>query len=309
MPTYNGERFLPAALHSLVDQQEPGIEYLVIDDGSGDSTMEIIKLFKTKIPLKIISTKRTGNWVQNTNLALTKAKGNYVCFFHQDDIWLPDRIKIIKKLIHQHPDVGFFLSPTLFIGSDNQELGTWRCPLPSGSSPIAKHTLLERLMVQNFIGIPSPIFRKRTALEVKGLNEKLWYTADWDFWLKLSRTTPAIYHDKPLTGFRIHPQSQTVSGSRNQDDFRDQLEQVLNKHWPEIIKAGTKEKGLRKIAEFSINVNTFLATRLHGERNTFRTIAYQGLRLGPMGIARYLSYSRLRERVTSRIRAGFLKKP
>ena len=63
-----------------------------------------------------------------------------------------------------------------------------------------------------------------------GLEEGLWYTADWDFWLKLATPGPTIYHPRPLAAFRIHPRALTMQGSSQLDDFQRQLEVVLDRH-------------------------------------------------------------------------------
>ena len=86
------------------------------------------------------------------------------------------------------------------------------------------------MLVQNFISMPAPLFSREAALRVGGLDEDLWYTADWDFWLKLAAVGKTIYVPRALSAFRIHPHSQTVERSTQTDDFRRQLAIVLEKH-------------------------------------------------------------------------------
>lgn len=88
IPTYNGSKYLAAALNSVVVQEESGLECVVIDDGSTDDTLAIVESYQDKLNIKLITKGRQGNWVANTNHALTEATGKYACFLHQDDLWL-----------------------------------------------------------------------------------------------------------------------------------------------------------------------------------------------------------------------------
>ena len=130
-PTYNGERYLASALKSIIAQEDPNIECIIVDDGSTDATLSILNDYKNKLPLKLIQRERVGNWVTNTNYALSVASGEYVCFLHQDDLWLRGRLETMKNLIEQFPKTNIFLHPSYFIDDKGKRLGIWRCPLPN----------------------------------------------------------------------------------------------------------------------------------------------------------------------------------
>ncbi|MEM7592684.1 MAG: glycosyltransferase family 2 protein, partial [Cyanobacteria bacterium P01_A01_bin.83] len=92
IPTYNGSKYLAAALNSIVVQQEQDLECVVIDDGSTDNTLEIVEQYQQKLKIKLITKARQGNWVASTNQALKVANGVHACFLHQDDLWLEGRL-------------------------------------------------------------------------------------------------------------------------------------------------------------------------------------------------------------------------
>ncbi|MCX6082852.1 MAG: glycosyltransferase [Chloroflexi bacterium] len=303
LPTYNGEEFLISALHSIQIQDDDCIECIVVDDGSTDSTLLILENYKSRFPVKILNRERQGNWVANTNYALSFASGEYICFLHQDDIWYRDRLKIMKRLCDQFPDVVLLLHPSDFIGVDNINYGPWRCPLPIIPEIINSDLMIEKLLIQNFISIPAPIFKRRIVLEVGGLDENLWYTADWDLWLKMAGCGGTLYYPKPLSGFRIHPNSQTILRSSYLQLFREQLEYVKNKYLHLWDVSQPLKSQINKIASFSIEVNVALAGLIHGEKVRYFWLLKSFLLLGPLGQYRYLRDSRIWERVTARLRA------
>ena len=306
IPTYNGERYLPRTLDSIADQMDTNIECIVIDDGSIDSTLSLLDSYQRILPIRILNRERQGNWVANTNYALSFARGEYICFLHQDDIWLENRLTSMKMLIKQFPEVGFLLHASIFVDHQDKKLGQWRCPLPAYPEVTSSNLMVEKLLVQNFISIPAPIFKREIALRVKGLDETLWYTADWDFWLKLAACSNVIYYPHSLSGFRVHPSSQTVVRSSYLDDFRSQLEGVVQKNVAHLNAPGSFKKRLKKVADFSIEVNIALAGLYHGQRIKLGRLFLAFLMLGPSGWFQYFKDSRIWDRISARIRAGLI---
>jgi glycosyltransferase involved in cell wall biosynthesis len=304
IPTYNGAEYLPFALDSIIEQSDNAIECIAVDDCSTDATLSILNAYKSRHPLQIIKREKQGNWVANTNFALSLAKGQYVCFLHQDDLWFKDRLRVMRQVINQFPGVDFFLHASNFINVDGDNLGLWQCPLPSFPEVIKSEIMLERLLIQNFISIPAPIFRLNTALRVGGLDETAWYTADWDFWLKIAACSDTLYYPKPLSAFRIHPNSQTIVRSSYLIDFRGQLERVATKHLALWEAPEYKKKEVRKIADFSIQMNSALAGALHGTKPSLVKLLTAFLSLGPSGWHRYFRDSRILERMSARLKAG-----
>lgn len=303
IPTYNGEKYLTATFDSILAQSESDIEYIVVDDGSTDATLEIIKAYQQKIPLTLLQRQRQGNWVANTNHALSLAAGEYVCFLHQDDRWHPGRLKTIKKLVEQNPQIGLFLHDSDFINDKGQRLGKWSCPLPPHPTIVTPQMLIERLLIQNFISIPAPIFKRKTALNVGGLDETLWYTADWDLWLKIAKEGTTLYLPETLSDFRVHLHSQTIARSSYLHEFKKQLEDVLQKHFSVWNAPQKTKERVYKAAIFSIEVNTALAGTIHHQPINFFKLLASFLRLGPLQWQCYLVNSRIWERSTARIKA------
>jgi len=308
MPTYNGEAYLLSTLESVAIQCADDLECIVVDSGSTDGTLSILESYKSKLPIKILYPKELNNWVSKTNYALKYAEGEYVCFLHQDDLWLKDRLSIMRKITKQFPQVGFILHSSRYIDNDNNFLGLWQCPLPAYPKIVDSSLMVEKLLVQNFISIPAPIFKREIILDVGGMNEALWYTADWDLWLKIASNSDTVYYPKPLSGFRIHPQSMTMMRSANIQDFREQLETVIKKYL-EHLEANKRTKNrISAIANFSKEVNIALAGTMHGNRFLLFGLVISFLMLGPSGWYRYIYDSRIVERISARVKGRLISR-
>jgi hypothetical protein len=299
MPVYNGENFISAALESVRAEGTDGLEVVVVDDGSTDRTLEVVRCFARHIPLRLIKPGRMGNWVAASNLGLREAKGEWVCFLHQDDLWLPGRYARLGR------ETGIvqgalIVHDAMFVDPDGRRLGPWTCPLSQAVVP--SDEFLEHLLVQNFIAMPSPLFRRTAALDTGGMDEALWFTADWDLWLRLGALGPVSFVAETLSAFRIHPGSQTVSRARLQGECEQQLTTVLQRHLARWRVIGRRRARVERVAMASVAVNSALSSMARGETYRRGALFLQLLRLGPLGWRRYLRDSRIFQRIGSRLK-------
>jgi GT2 family glycosyltransferase len=301
MPTYNGEATLGDALESIARQADPGVEVIAVDDGSSDGTLKLLDAYTPRLRLRLEIRPHIGNWVANTNRGVQLAGGEFVCFLHQDDVWLPGRLESLRSAIHDNGAVRLWLHACWFIGQDGSRLGMWTCPLPDRRAGLAPAEVLGRLLVQNWVGIPTPLFRRADALAVGGLDESLWFTADWDLWLKLAALGPTRYLPRPLAAFRIHSVSQTARGGPN--ELLKQYRAVQERHFPHWQVAPSLRRLVRGVADLATDVNGALAARFHGGRVCWGKLLARLAHLGPEGWVRFWRDSRLRERVAARLRA------
>jgi glycosyltransferase involved in cell wall biosynthesis len=298
IPSHNGEQWLAAALQSVVDQRDPGIEVVVIDGSMSDASLEIVDSFSDKLLIRAQRRPDLRSWTAKTNFGVEQARADRICILHQDDLWLPTRCAEIRKWLLAQPDGVMHLHPCYIIDRTGRQLGLWRCPLPAGDSPVPARILIERLLVQNFIGIPAPTIRRDAYLSVGGLDNTLWYTADWDLYLKLASLGRTYYHSTPLACFRVHKSSLTVSGSGDSVDFRNQHQVIVDRHADKISPDSRAE--ILAVVTASIDVNTALAALMAGQLS--KAVA-SILMLGPRGICQYFYYSRIVDRVFPRLRA------
>ncbi len=299
IPAYNGERWIATALDSLAAQMVAGIEVLLIDGGPTSAAVDIARSYCNTLRLRVFERPDLNSWLTKTNFAVHVAEASHICWLGVDDVWLPERAKSVRGWLDAAPDVSLHLAASVFIDNQGKFLGRWRCPLPPNE--LLPSTLVtKRLLIQNFVAAAAPVFRRDAWLRCGGLDEQLWYSGDWDIWLKLARAGPVLYHDAPTIGFRVHRDALTITGSQDASDFERQMQAVLDRH---IGQVADETSDIEEVARASILVNLALAGAASRHWALLPRAAWALLRLGPWGIRRYFRDSRVWERTLPRVRA------
>ena len=300
MPIHDGAEWIGATLDTVAAEPVAGVEFIVIDSSPDDVTAAIVESYAERLPLQLLRRPDLAPWQTKTDLGVELASAESVCVLHQDDLWLPGRIEAVRRWIAQAPEAALHLAPSVYVDRRGERMGPWQCPLPA-EALLDRDLLLERLLVQNFVSVPAPVIRRSAWLDCGGMNQALWYTADWDIWLKLASATPVIYHNEFTTAFRIHGSSLTMTGSREPREFRAQMETVLDRYLGELPMS--RRNAIERVARASIDINVMLAAASGGNVRALASATGNVLSLGPAGIGRYFRDSRLRERTVSRLRA------
>lgn len=177
IPCYNSERWLREAIDSALAQNYPSVEVIVIDDGSKDSSLEIIKSYGEKVVWDT-GPNRGGNHARNRGFALSR--GNFIQYLDADDYLLPQKIeRQVAFLEKTEADVVY---------------GDWRhkCHLPNGESFLEEirvsgeqSDILESLLADWWISPASLLMRRSAVDKVGGWNEALRAGQDRDFFLSL----------------------------------------------------------------------------------------------------------------------------
>jgi hypothetical protein len=299
IPSHLGERWIATSLMSVAAQTIGGIHVLVIDSSPTSSSRDIAQSFSDRLCIRVLERRDLISWQAKSNFGVEIAESTHISWLGVDDAWLPGRATATKSWIVAAPQAPLHFAPSMIIDERGRKLGFLKCPLPAESA-LAPSFVTARLLVQNFIAAPAPVFRKDAWLGCGGLDENLWYSADWDIWLKLAACAPTYYHNEVTIAFRIHAGSLTATGSRNAKDFTTQMTTVLERHLPFLR---SDSKGVERIARASIAANAALASAFAGDHTGLLRAAIRVLLLGPRYFFRYLRDSRIVERVVPRLRA------
>lgn len=209
---YNAERFLARQLDSVACQSWPDVEQIVIDGGSTDRTLHIVRGGAERNPNLRWSSGPDMGISDAMNKGLSQATGDVVAFLHADDFY-PDRdiLAQVAKAFNDQHEAAWVTGALRHVDNSGIEVRT----LP------VRHWSYARLVRGNIIYHPAT-FVKRTVLEeVGGFDTSLQFAMDYDLWLRLGARTPPFLVPRVLACFRIHEGSLSVR--RVDDAFREEF--------------------------------------------------------------------------------------
>ena len=199
--TYNRPRYLEDTLRSVMDQDYANLEVIVVDDGTeGDDNRCVCSKWPQVRYYKI---KNTGSPIVPRNWGFKQSQGVYVAFLDDDDLWLPNKIKLQVEILNRHPDFGLVHGCCRVIDSDGQETGeiAGRLKMPEN-----KHGEVFDRMVGNFtVMMPTPLIRRCLIEKIGGFNDTIPAAGeDMEFFCHLAYYTKFYYVDEPLALYRVH---------------------------------------------------------------------------------------------------------
>jgi glycosyltransferase involved in cell wall biosynthesis len=231
MPAYNHERYVVAALDSVLTQTFANVEIIVIDDGSTDATGRLLDEYATRCRTHALTVVHQANAGAHEaiNHGLALARGETIALMNSDDLYAPTRLeRLLREMDHRQ--AAFAFSDTRFIDDDGREVDPqdpYVKALRRGIDEATKAPHVLHVLVINNIAISTGNFVfHRKLLERIGGFSAMRVCHDWDFLLAASHETPLAFVDEPLYRYRLHG-TNTFSGSRVQAAF--ELEQVLTR--------------------------------------------------------------------------------
>lgn len=298
MPVHCGGRDLPASLESIAAERPDGVEILIYDSSPDGTCTDIVRRYVDILDIQYVHMPELGGWPDKTNLAVANASAPFVAMLHQDDIWLPGHLTTVRHSIASRPEAVMHVAPSRLVDAGGTDIGKWSLPLAPSVWPGSDFGRC--LIVQNFVAVPAPVIMREAWLATGNMDPTLWYTADWDLYLKLAKLGPIAVTDRATVAFRLHSGSLTMKGSRNAADLRQQFEIVLCRHGDAF--GLDLDRRLRARARASAAINCALAAAAAGSTKALAMVMARLLALGPFDACRYLHESRLYERLLPRIR-------
>jgi glycosyltransferase involved in cell wall biosynthesis len=198
-PTYNRADLLPETIESILSQDYPNLEYIVLDDGSKDHTGEVLQKYGNRLLWK--SHPNMGE-VRTVNAGFQMATGDIIGVVNSDDPLLPGAIRIIVEYLQNNPNVLVAYPDWNYIDQNS---------IPYRSMHRPEYDYVG--MVSSHLCYPGPgsFFRKEgISLTGGGRDPSYRYVSDFDFWLRLGLFGPFIHVPLTLATFRVHSGSTSV---------------------------------------------------------------------------------------------------
>ena len=218
-PSFNQGRFIRATIESVLEQDYPRIEYLVIDGGSTDETVSILKEYSGR--LRWVSERDRGQ-AHAINKGWRQASGSLVAYLNSDDVYLPGAVAQAVAALDAHPEAAAVYGEGYHV--DERGAILERYPTEPFNA--------DRLRETCFICQPT-VFMRRDAVERVGyLDESLRYCMDYDLWIRLVRAGKVLSHvSRYLASTRLHADAKTLD---QRGQAHAEILQVIYRHFGRV---------------------------------------------------------------------------
>lgn len=200
-PSLNQGRFIEETVRSVLGQDYPRVEYLVVDGGSTDGTLDVLR--RLDGDLRWISEPDRGQ-AAAINKGFRLASGEILGWLNSDDTYEAGAVSTAVEHLRRHPDDAMVYGDATHVDEEDKEIGPCAYVGPFD---------LDRLVHESdYIVQPAAFFRRSAFEAVGGLDESLHWAMDYDLWLKLARRFPIAYLPRKLARYRQTGQNKTALG-------------------------------------------------------------------------------------------------
>jgi Glycosyl transferase family 2 len=192
-PSYQQAPFLKATLDSVLDQQYPQLEYIVMDGGSTDGSAGIIESYAPR--LHYWQSQRDGGHSAALIDGFSRCSGDIMAWLNSDDLFLPGTLAYVVDYFNKNPQVDAVYGHRVLINEAGHEVGRWYLPPHDGTM----------LLWADYIPQETWFWRRRSYEKCGGIDASMRFAMDWDLLLKMQRAG-AVFHRLPefLGAFRVH---------------------------------------------------------------------------------------------------------
>ncbi|WP_082927380.1 glycosyltransferase family 2 protein [Paenibacillus oryzisoli] len=200
-PSYNQGVFLKRTLDSILDQKIEGLELIVFDGGSKDSSVAVLQSYGEL--LSYVSQKDEGQ-SDAVNKGLTQAKGEIIGWLNSDDVYYPGSLNKVIEIFDNNPDIDVIYGKADHIDENDNYMEDY----------YTEKWDYEKLKEICYICQPAVFFRKSVVDKYGILNKDLRYCMDYEFWLRIGREKPFYFLEQKLAGSRLYSDNKTLGSRR-----------------------------------------------------------------------------------------------
>ena len=217
-PSYNQGEFIRRTIESVLTQGCEDLEYIVMDGGSSDNTVEILQEYGRAFYWE---SKKDKGQADAVNQGIRKAKGDIIGWLNSDDIYYPGAFDAVMDYFTQNPDVNIVYGNAYHIDSGDNVIEEY----------YTEDFDFERLKDICYICQPSLFFRRSIVDRYGYLDDRLQYCMDYDYWLRLAKHEKFARIDNFIAGSRLYDANKTL-GSRVK--VHDEIAETLKRHFGKV---------------------------------------------------------------------------
>ena len=222
-PSFNQGKFLEETIQSVLGQGYPDLEYIIIDGGSSDNSVEIIRKYQESLAYWV--SEPDGGQTQAINKGLKRATGEIIAYLNSDDFYLPGSLQKVADFFSANPDVGLVYGDCNIIDEE-------------GTVVLRKRELQFDYTMGCMIGFgvlipqPSAFIKRETFQKVGYFNEEFQNAMDAEYWFRVARAAKIRHIPASLSSFRIHGDSKTTSLKKGANPrFRQEIQRLVEKSY------------------------------------------------------------------------------
>ena len=219
-PSFNQAQYLEKTIQSVLEQDYPNLEYLVVDGGSTDGSLDVIKKYADRLAWWV-SEPDCGQ-TEAINKGFQHANGKIYAWLNSDDTYQPGAIREAVEFLQRNPQVVLVYGDAHYIDENGTVIGDFP----------AAQTDLRRLR-RGYVHIPqqASFFTAAGWEAVAPLDQSFYFAMDYDLWVRLAQVGPIIYYPRLWANFRLHQDAKTIAADE--------------RCWPEMLRVHYRDGGSR----------------------------------------------------------------
>jgi glycosyltransferase involved in cell wall biosynthesis len=199
-PSYNQGQFIEETIRSVLLQGYPDLEYIIIDGGSTDGSVDIIRKYEPWLAYWVSEPDK--GQADAINKGWRVATGEIIAYLNSDDIYYPEAIRIAVEFMIQYPEVGMIYGDCNFVDEDGQILLEDRLPEFNVSD-----FLLRRFIIRQ----PAVFLRRKVVESIGMLDPNLNYCMDYELWLRIVKKFPIVHISEVLAAAKVHIHAKSIA--------------------------------------------------------------------------------------------------